>query len=118
MRRKPRNKVDDSIEKIPEIDIQQRSFETSPLRFEMEIILQEFRELRAEILAKNSNEQQIINYSIALIVATATIMQLETQITLITGSETGMRILILIISLLFSALGLMYIEQDMYIATT
>jgi hypothetical protein len=83
----------------------------------MEIVLQEFRELRAEILAKTANEQQILNYSIALVVATATLIQLEPQITVITGSETGIRVLILIISLLFSALGLMYIEQDMYMAT-
>lgn len=103
---------------IQKDDMQQNNFDSSPLRFEMEIILQEFRDLRAEILAKTANEQQTLNYSIALIVATATVIQLEPQIKAITGSDAGVRVLILVISLLFSALGLMYLEQDMYMATT
>lgn len=109
-------KKNKNLEQVDRL-VSNSNFETSPLRFEMEILLQEFRDLRAEILLRLSNEQQILSYIITLIVASVTIIQFEPQITNITGSDTGIRVILLVTSILFAALGLMYVEQDIYMAT-
>jgi hypothetical protein len=45
------------------------NFETSPLRFEYEIHLQEYRTVRSEMELHLSGRQQIINYELALLAA-------------------------------------------------
>jgi hypothetical protein len=112
----PKMAIDQNLVEVDKVNDPSSSFETSPLRFEMEILLQEFRELRAEVLLRLNSGQQILNYTITLIIVSVTILQLEPQITKITGSEAGIRIILLAIITLFAALGLMYVEQDMFMA--
>ena len=90
-------------------------FENSPLRFEYEVLLTEYRSLREEITIRLSNQQQIINFSIAIIAAMFAITQLLPVI----RSNLIAQLLPLIyplLSIIFSAFALMYADQDFIIA--
>ena len=55
------------------------NFESSPLRFEYEAHLEEYRSLRAQIVMLTESQMQIINYSIAAIGATGISVQFFLQ---------------------------------------
>lgn len=92
------------------------NYETSPLRFELEVIVEEYRSLRAEITTRSANEQQIINFSITLIVGLLAATQLFPSFFQILVETGTIRIALLVISLLFSAMALLQIEIDCYMA--
>ena len=90
-------------------------FEKSPFRFEYEVLLEEYRVLRSELNQHLSNQQQINNYALALMVGLVAIAQLV-------GSDDGyltllssFRPIILLLSTLFSSFALMYVRLGMMI---
>lgn len=97
----------------PRID----DFEKSPLRFEMEALLEEYRTLRSEIIIRLTSQQQIINFTITLIAAIIAVGQLLPDLENRLGSTQSLRFAYLFISLLFSAFSLMYLEHDAMIAS-
>jgi hypothetical protein len=91
-------------------------FEKSPLRFEFEALLTEYRSLRREILNRLTSQQQTINFAIALIAAVFAIRQL-----LPIFGDTGLnaealRPIYILLSIAFSAFALMYAEHDYMMA--
>lgn len=92
-------------------------FEKSPLRFEMEVLLEEYRTLREETITRLSNQQQIVNFAIALIAAFFAISQLLPRNENIQYLLSSLRPIYPLISLFFSAFALMYIEHDAMMAT-
>jgi len=92
-------------------------FEKSPLRFEMEALIEEYRTLREEIITRLTNQQQIVNFAIALIAAFFAISQLLPRNENIQSLLSSLRPIYPLISLFFSAFALMYIEHDAMMAT-
>jgi hypothetical protein len=87
------------------------NFENSVLRFEYELLLAEYQSLREEIISRLSIQQQIINFSIAVIATMFAITQLLPLI----RSDLIIRLVPLtypLLSITFSAFALMYAEQD------
>jgi NADH:ubiquinone oxidoreductase subunit 6 (subunit J) len=91
-------------------------FERSPHRFEYEVLLEEYRTIRAEIIERLSNQQQIINFSLGLIAATFAVSQLLPRLDTVDGVFRSLRALYPFLSLLFSAFALMYLEHDVMMA--
>ncbi|MCJ7634516.1 hypothetical protein MUP77_19255, partial [Candidatus Bathyarchaeota archaeon] len=87
-------------------------FERSPLRFELEVLLEEYKTLRAEIEQRLTNEQQIISFAIGLIVAAITLSQFLPSL-----GDPSLRPAYLIVSMVFSAFALMNIEHDAMMAS-
>ena len=87
-------------------------YQSSFYRFELDILLEEYRALRAEIINRLSSEQQILNFSITLIIGTVAAIQIIPKIIELENWEVSFRFALLFISLLFSALGLLSIEID------
>ncbi len=90
-------------------------FEKSPLRFEYEILVEEYRALREQINLLISGQQQVVSFSIALIAALGTLGQfvINEQGTLF---EQSTPIIVLIASLTFSTFSLMNFSYDIRIA--
>jgi len=91
-------------------------FEKSPIRFEYEVLIEEYRVLRSELNQHLSNQQQINSYALALMTGLVAIAQLL-------GSNDGyqtflssFRPIILLLSILFSSFALMYVRHAMMIA--
>ena len=87
-------------------------YSSSPFRFELDILLEEYRALRAETINRLSSEQQILNFSITLIIGTVAAIQIIPKISELENWEVSFRFSLLFISLLFSAFGLLSIEID------
>lgn len=90
-------------------------FEKSPLRFEYEVLVEEYRALREQINLLTSGQQQVVSFSIALIAALGALGQF-----VVSGQgemfEQSTPIIVLIASLTFSAFSLMNFSYDIRIA--
>jgi len=62
-----------STERDPD---QLKNFETSPLRFEYDLLLEEYKAMRAQIDLLTESQKHILSFSIGLIAALGTIYQL------------------------------------------
>lgn len=87
-------------------------FEKSPLRFEYEAVLEEYRILWSELQARLGHQNQIINFAIALTAATVAFLQLSSGDRPLETSIQMLRPAYPYFSLLFSAFALMYLEHD------
>ncbi len=91
------------------------NFESSPTRFEYEVILEEYRALRSQIDLCTAGSQQIVHISIAAVAPIGTVTQL------LVSREGGMApgslsILMLVASLTFSAFSLIASWYDVRVA--
>jgi len=85
-------------------------------KYEFDVALEEFKELRSEILARLSSEKQILNFSVGLIAATIAVVKFQGQLDTLQIPFANSKILTLVLSILFAAIGLMYIEEDIYMS--
>lgn len=81
--------------------------------FLADVILEEYKSLREENVSHIQNKQQIIYFSIALLAGLFAVLQVYSDIQNSEYFYSGL----LVLSVLFSSLGLIYIQEDMLGAT-
>jgi|GEM_PF-6690453 len=85
-----------------------QDFESSPLRFEYDAILEEYRVLWAEIQTRNTDQHQIVNYAIALLAGFLAVSQLFTGSTLASSSPHLLRLVYPLLAMVFSAFAMLF----------
>src|SRR4051794_32480718 len=91
--------------------INQSNFETSPLRFEYDALIEEYKATRAELLLRLQMGQQIVNFSIAFAVGSLAILQILINSNFGTSlTEFITRYGYLLASVVSSSFALMYLE--------
>ncbi len=98
--------------KLQEEKLSKENFEQSPLRFEYDVMMEEYRSIRGEILVRVQAQQQVVNFAIALIAGVVALIQF------IPGDSklATIRPLYPFLSVLFSTFSLAYMEQDLMMA--
>lgn len=93
-------------------------YERSPLRFELEVLLEEYKALRAEIEHRITSEQQIISFALGLIATVFTLSQIIPSLSdRYPQLLTSLRPAYLVLSLVFSTFALMSIQHDAMMAS-
>jgi hypothetical protein len=88
------------------------NLENSKLRFEVDALMEEYRSTRAEVNVHLSNEHQIINLTVTLLVGTVAAIQLLSS----TNSSNFLGPLLLIASLLFTSINFMHLGENIFIS--
>ena len=86
-------------------------FESSPLRFEYDALLEEYRTLWAEICTRVSDQQQIVNYAITLVTAFFAVSQLLMTRSSFSVPPHYVRMAYAFLTILFSSFAVLYQNQ-------
>lgn len=92
-------------------------FERSPLRFEFEVLMEEYRTLHSEVQQRFIIENQVTSFALALIVGVLALSQILPGLMTFSEMIPFLRIACLVLTLLFSVFAVMKVEQDAMIAS-